>query len=168
MSAAAASGRWYQACTIPGRSGVRIRFGLLAMPPVSQKEGACGPKKSPHRRTRTRSPVADARRNFTSMSTRIRPLRVPGCSGASSSIAVTKPELVPVLPTLELPMLPFWIAMHEDLSGDAAIRPIFDTVAQGVQDHLEQTSGVWGLGPSRVQGREPLPSSPGTAQGDPA
>lgn len=86
------------------------------------------------------------------------------CAGAGigvcqHGVAAGHPDLVRVLPELTIMALPFWIAMHEDLAGDPAIRLVFDQVAEGVRTHLNQTSGVGGQDRGRDQGRQALPSS---------
>jgi DNA-binding transcriptional LysR family regulator len=46
------------------------------------------------------------------------------------------PGLVTVLPELEIPRLPCWLAVHREIRGNPAIRRVYDFLASGLRDAL--------------------------------
>jgi DNA-binding transcriptional LysR family regulator len=55
-----------------------------------------------------------------------------GIGGAQHGVARRDPDLIPVLPTLFLPELELWLAMHEDLRASRRMRLLFDHLADGL------------------------------------
>jgi DNA-binding transcriptional LysR family regulator len=62
---------------------------------------------------------------------------------AGNGIGVTQaplialdPDVEPLLPELELPFLPTWLAMHRDVRGSARIRRVADVLEKGLRSYI--------------------------------
>ena len=59
-----------------------------------------------------------------------------GIGATHPRIAARHPTLVPVLPKLPLPPIEVWLAMHEDLRGNLAVRAVFDSLRIFLENEL--------------------------------
>lgn len=55
-----------------------------------------------------------------------------GIGFVADFVARTDPAVVPLLPTLKIPPLPIWLAVHREVRANARIRAVYDFLAQAV------------------------------------
>jgi DNA-binding transcriptional LysR family regulator len=64
-----------------------------------------------------------------------------GIGPVQDIIAARHDNLVRVVPELRLGTLPLWLVMHRDARGDAAVRAVFETVAEFLTGYCAQGEG---------------------------
>lgn len=55
-----------------------------------------------------------------------------GIGVTQREVGLTEPLMVPVLPDIEMPSLPVWLTVHEELRTSSLIRRVFDRLAEDV------------------------------------
>jgi DNA-binding transcriptional LysR family regulator len=80
-------------------------------------------------------------------------VRGVGIGGTHVGIAARFPNLVHVLPTIRMEPLEVWVAMHQDLRGDPAVRRVFDALSAALEAYCRGPSGKGVLPRDAREGR---------------
>jgi DNA-binding transcriptional LysR family regulator len=51
------------------------------------------------------------------------------------------PGVVPLLPMLQIPPLPCWLAVHREIRGSKVVRRVYDFLAEAVPAELQRLAG---------------------------
>jgi DNA-binding transcriptional LysR family regulator len=50
------------------------------------------------------------------------------------------PGVVPLLPMLQIPLLPCWLAVHREIRGSKVVRRVYDFLAEAIPAELQRTA----------------------------